>query len=151
MQTSFPLDVYRSDLTRVANDVFQAMMDLPIELREAWSAPAEVVTASVYLAGEWRGAVLVECARPQAYAFTSRFMGVEAPALDDMRDTMGEIANMLAGNLKSVLPRGVGLSMPSVVEGTDYSLRVCGGNSVERIAFSSPIGEFCVTLIEMLV
>jgi len=42
---------------------------------------------------------------------------------EDVRDALGELANMLAGNLKSVLPSGVVLSMPSVIEGSDYSLR----------------------------
>jgi chemotaxis protein CheX len=79
-------------------------------------------------------------------------MGVEMPAAidDDVRDVMGELANMVAGNLKSLLPRGVDLSMPSVVEGSDYSLRVCGVNAVERMTFSSTTGIFRITLIEML-
>jgi len=67
-----------------------------------------------------------------------------------VRDTMGELANMLAGNLKSVLPHGIGLSMPSVVEGTDYSLRICGGNLIDRMAFSGEMGVIWVTLIEVL-
>ena len=64
-------------------------------------------------------------------------MGIALPAAidDDVRDVMGELANMVAGNLKSLLPRGVDLSMPSVVEGSDYALRVCGVNAVERTDF----------------
>jgi len=37
-----------------------------------------------------------------------------------------------------------------VVEGSDYTLRVCGVNAVERMAFSSATGSFLITLIEML-
>ncbi len=69
---------------------------------------------------------------------------------DDVRDALGELANMLAGNLKSVWPHGIDLSMPSVVEGTDYSLRVCGGSLIDRMAFSGELGVIWVTLIEML-
>jgi hypothetical protein len=69
---------------------------------------------------------------------------------DDVRDSLGEIASMLAGSLKSVLPPGVGLSMPSVVEGADYSLRICGGNLAERAAFLSDAGLFWVTMIELV-
>jgi CheY-specific phosphatase CheX len=63
---------------------------------------------------------------------------------------MGELANMVAGNLKSLLPRGVVLSLPSVVVGSDYGLSVCGVSAVERITFSSATGNFRITLIEIL-
>jgi chemotaxis protein CheX len=78
-------------------------------------------------------------------------MGLPLPeeVNDDVRDTMGELANMLGGNLKSLLPRGVVLSMPSVVAG-DYSLRVCGGKAiVEHVAYRWPAGVFCITLVEI--
>jgi chemotaxis protein CheX len=69
---------------------------------------------------------------------------------DDVRDVLGELANMVAGNLKSLLPKGVDLSIPTVVEGRDYSLHVCGGNIVERSIFTGSAGDFCVTVIELL-
>jgi chemotaxis protein CheX len=79
-------------------------------------------------------------------------MGIALPAAvdDDVRDVMGELANMVAGNLKCLLPRGTGLSLPSVVEGSDYTLRVCGVHAVERMVFSSATGLFRITLIEVL-
>jgi hypothetical protein len=40
--------------------------------------------------------------------------------------------------------------MPSVVERTDYSQCICGGNSVDRLPFSSTTGVIWVTLIELL-
>jgi len=55
---------------------------------------------------------------------------------------------MIAGNLKPVLPPGVALSMPTLVEGTDYALRILGGNLAGMLAFYSPGGVFWVTLIE---
>jgi hypothetical protein len=38
--------------------------------------------------------------------------------------------------------------MPSVVEGANYSVRVCGSNRNNRMAFDSPDGPFWVTLVE---
>ena len=153
MQATFPLSVFRTDLAQIVVSVFQAMLNLEIGPTEmAWAPAPDMLTAAIYFAGEWKGAVLLECTRPQAYEFTRRLMSIETPAStnDDVRDTMGELANMLAGNLKSVLPRGIGLSMPSVVEGKDYSLRICGGNLIDRMPFSGAMGVFCVTLVEML-
>jgi len=153
MPACFSLDAYRDDLARVVESVFQTMIDLEVAVSDApWARSPDTITAAVHFAGDWRGAALVECDAPQACHFATRFMGIALPATidDDVRDAMGELANMVAGNLKSVLPRGVGLSMPSVVEGSDYTLRVCGAKAVERLIFSSALGAFRITLIEML-
>jgi chemotaxis protein CheX len=82
--------------------------------------------------------------------FTGRLLGIEPPEEfnDDVRDAVGELANMIAGNLKPLLPPGVALSMPTLVEGTDYALRILGGNLAGMLAFYSPGGVFWVTLIE---
>jgi chemotaxis protein CheX len=146
------LDVYRDNLASVVQSVFATMMNLEVTPCEApWTHAPNTVTSSVLFVGEWRGATLVECEAHQACQFAVHFMGVDLPAAvdDDVRDVMGELANMVAGNLKSLLPRGVELSIPSVVEGSDYALHVCrGANAMEQMTFSSPVGDFRVSLIE---
>jgi chemotaxis protein CheX len=153
MEAIFPLSVYRSDLTQIVESVFQTMLHLEVaQVDVIWEPAPDVITGAIYFAGTWKGAVLLECTRPQAYELTHRLMGIDTPANinDDVRDAMGEMANMLAGNLKSVLPHGIDLSMPSVVEGADYTLRVCGGSLIDRMPFSSELGVIWVTLIEVL-
>jgi chemotaxis protein CheX len=153
MVEAFRIDTYREDLGRIAHDIFDTMLGLEIQPAEQeWQPARDRLIGAVYLAGAWRGAVLLECDRDQARHFTDRLMSVPVPeeVNDDVRDTMGELANMIGGNLKSILPRGVVLSMPSVVEGSDYSLRICGGDAlVERAAYRTPEGVFWVTLVEL--
>jgi CheY-specific phosphatase CheX len=97
--------------------------------------------------------VLLECGHALACDFTSRLISIPLPAKvdDDVRDSIGELANMLGGNFKALLPRGTSLSTPSVVDGSDYHLRICGGGHavVERVAYRSPAGIFWITLVEM--
>jgi chemotaxis protein CheX len=153
MTVSSSLEIYREDLARIVQSVFRTMMDLDAATSDApWKHSPDMITSAVHFVGEWRGAALVECNVPQALQFAARFMGIEMPSAidDDVRDVMGELANMVAGNLKSLLPRGSDLSMPSVVEGSDYALRVCGVNAAERMTFSSAAGAFRVTLIEII-
>jgi len=152
MPAPFPLTAYRDDLKRIVQSVFRAMMDLEVEAAgDAWPRAPDCVTSAVEFVGGWRGAVLLECCAGPACRFAGLFMGIPAPAAvdGDVRDVMGELANMVAGNLKSVLPRGVDLSMPLVVLGNDYTLQFCGGKLVERAAFASPAGGFGVTLVEL--
>jgi chemotaxis protein CheX len=146
------LNVYRDDLARVVQSVFQTMMDLEVTPSDMpWTHSPDTITSAVLYVGPWRGAMLLGCQAPQACQFAARFMGVELPGgIDaDVRDVMGELANMVAGNLKSLLPPGLELSTPIVVEGGDYALQMCGSvNAMERLTFSSAVGIFHVTLIE---
>ena len=143
---------YRANVVPVVDMVFATMLGLKVEpYPMPWVRPTEMVTAAVYFAGEWRGAVLLECTRRQARTFAQLLMPIDPAAMtdEDVRDALGELANMLAGNLKSVLPSGVVLSMPSVIEGSDYSLKICGKRSIERVLFWSIEDIFGVTLVDM--
>jgi len=113
-----------------------------------WRPSADRLTAAVHLAGDWSGALLLEVDRAQACRLAGRFLSIDTPrAVDDVvRDVLGELANMIGGNLKCVLTKGIQLSMPSVVDGNDYSLRVCGAEIRERLAFESAEGPFWVTV-----
>jgi chemotaxis protein CheX len=148
----FPVDVYGSDIAQIVSDVFQTMIEAEVlPVGPPYAVRENTVTAAIFFAGTWRGAVLVECDEAQARRWTSRLMSIPEPDTftDDVRDAMGEIVNMVGGNLKSVLPHGVALSMPSVVQGRSYSLRVCGSNMVNHQGFVTADGPFWVTLVEV--
>ena len=140
---------YRPGILQITEAVFDTM--LGIAVRGAEGRPGDEryeLTAAVYYAGAWKGAVLLECSLEQAMDWGSRLMGLPAPiAPEDARDSLGELCNILAGNLKPLLPPGVGLSTPSVVKGADYTLRICGDSLCERLYFRDPAGDFRVTLI----
>ncbi len=153
MADPFALSIYHDDLTRIVQSVFGTMMELEVTPVPApWVHSSDAIAAAVHFVGEWRGATLVETGGPQARHFAHKFMGIPIPPAidDDVRDVMGELANMVAGNLKSLLPHGVDISVPSVVEGSDYSLRISHGNLVEQAHFTSVAGDFCITVVESL-
>jgi len=54
---------------------------------------------------------------------------------------------MIGGNLKCVLTKGIALSMPSVVDGNDYSLRVCGARTSHRLSFQCEEGPFWIIVL----
>lgn len=153
MTVAFQIDSYQAEVTRIVEDVFRTMLNLAVEQCLKASPPTPgTLTASVHFAGEWKGAVLLQCKPAQAFVFTSRLIaGIRPVRVDaDVRDALGELANMLGGNLKSVLPPGVALSMPSVVEGSDYAVHICGGNAAATVSFASDLGAFWVTLVQVL-
>ena len=80
-------------------------------------AGPDQIAAAVFFAGLWQGAIPLECGRDETLAFASSLMRIDQSAVndDDARDAMGEIVNMIGRKFESVLPHGVGLSLPSVV------------------------------------
>ena len=149
MSTTLPNETYRLGISQITEAVFATMLELPIHATEPRFQDTHYeLTAAVYYAGAWKGAVLLECSLGQAMDWGSRLMQIPAPvASEDARDSLGELCNVLAGNLKPLLPPGVGLSTPSVVKGADYTLRICGDTLCERLHFADPSGDFRVTLI----
>ena len=149
MTATLPNESYRLGILQITQAVFSTMLELPIRATDPRPGNERYeLTAAVYYAGAWKGAVLLECSLEQAMGWGSRLMQTAAPvASEDARDSLGELCNVLAGNLKPLLPSGVGLSTPSVVRGADYTLRVCGDTLCERLCFADPAGDFRVTLI----
>jgi chemotaxis protein CheX len=144
------IQIAPDDLAQIVESVFQSMLNLDVSWSELpWVASEDRLTAAVHMAGDWNGAVLLECDRNQACRFAGRFLSSDPPLeVDDVvRDMLGELVNMIGGNLKSVLARGLGLSMPSVVDGSDYSLRFCRAKVHERIALECEEGPFWVTVL----
>lgn len=85
----------------------------PFDATGAWSA-------AVTIAGEWQGVVTVEVAEVVARRLTAGMLAIpsEDEVTDgDVADAVGELVNMVGGNLKSLMPGPSVLSLPSVAAG----------------------------------
>ena len=145
MPTEFSTEILTSALAQIVESVFETMMSLEVtECETPWFPSGDRLTSALHLAGEWNGAVLLECDRRQACRFAGRFLSLDPPGtVDDVvRDLLGELANMICGNLKSTLAPGAVLAMPEVVAGEPSEL--VGEPAAERCSFSSDDGPFCV-------
>jgi chemotaxis protein CheX len=150
MPTELRIEIQPSELAQIVESVFAAMLGLEAsECGTPWFPGADRLTSAVHLAGDWNGAVLLECDQRQACRFAGRFLSMDpSDTVDDVvRDVLGELANMIGGNLKCVLSQGIRLSMPTVMDGSDYSLRVCGVEVQLRLAFQCDDGLFWVTVL----
>ena len=137
------------ELSDIVQAVFQTMMH--VEVAPSLDIPpprGEMVTAAVYLTGAFQGAVLLHCPPWQACGLAAEFLKRTPPSTvdDDVLDVMGELANMVAGNLKCTLLPGTHLSIPSVTQGSDSTIRLCGTRPVQRTAFRTPLGPIWVTM-----
>jgi chemotaxis protein CheX len=93
------------------------------------------LTSMIGLGGGIRGLLAVHCPASVAKAITSEFLGMDVEELDDdVKDAIGEIANMVAGNLKvsyAKIDINIELAIPTSVIGESF--HVAGINAARRI------------------
>jgi chemotaxis protein CheX len=116
------------EIRDIARTIWTSLFDLAIEAGPdpAGAVQAEV-TSLVHIDGAWRGAVVVQCQMGLATALSqAMFQSPDAPTFAEVCDALGEVTNMLAGNLKALLPEPSVLSLPAVARGSDYEVAVPG-------------------------
>ncbi len=125
--------------------------DLEVITREVWTSfldgdpsgliaasgelPADLITGCVYLSGAYTGSIMLQCSPPAARDAAAAFFAMPPGAVTqtEVVDALGEIANMVGGNVKSMLPGPSTLSLPSVVQG---QLSVPGTRVVREVQLS---------------
>jgi chemotaxis protein CheX len=149
MPAELTVELMPHDVAQIVESVFENMLGLEVvECGEPWFQGSDRMTAAVHLTGIWNGAFELECSRSQACFFAGRFLSKNPPAVVDdvVRDVLGELANMIGGNLKCVLPKGLRLTMPAVVDGSDR-VQVCGAEVQASLCFQCSEGLFWVTIL----
>lgn len=74
------------------------------------------LTGHISITGAWDGVVNIDCPQALVQEAAATMFGMEIDELgtEEIEDTLGELTNMIAGNIKTLLPQPCTLSMPSV-------------------------------------
>ena len=106
-------------VTQLTQEIWAALFDpdgsaelLPGEL------PGYDVVARTEISGAWNGTVCLSCSRRAARHATSAMFDLPDDELTqaDINDAVGELVNVVGGNIKSLLPGPSVLSLPIVSE-----------------------------------
>jgi chemotaxis protein CheX len=121
--------IEKQDLERMTNEIWGGMLQMEVHCSAVTRKPQRGIGACVLITGAWEGAVSVDCSFELATKAAARFLAIEPDfvQVDQVRDAMGELANMSAGSVKPLLPKPSQLSLPSVADGTDYTFSVPQG------------------------
>jgi len=129
------------DIVQISTDIWTSTLGFDIRhIPEDMGIPAGTpsMIGCIQIAGDWEGAVTLFC--PETLARKAAAAMFDTPAEDlseeEIQDTLGELTNMTAGNIKTFLPPSCLISLPSVAEGTDYRLVVPGGKIIAQTSFS---------------
>jgi chemotaxis protein CheX len=128
-----------------AADVFSTMLGLEIVNEPEFTdqnAPtiSDGVLAFVGIAGTWAGAGAISCSAAFACRICNQLLMTEATSVnEEVLDAAGEVANMIIGNFKTMAEEELGplgLSIPTVIYGRNFTSRSLGTNTWVVLPFS---------------
>jgi|SRR5579859_94311 len=141
-----------ADIEDITRTIWATLFDLPLELRDAGELGPESssVTSCVQIDGAWHGALVLKCPMALAQTLTAQMFQTDelVPDLEEVRDALGELANVVGGNVKALLPAPSQISLPAVAIGSDYELSVIGTSEVASVSFSCDGHPLLVTLLQ---
>ncbi|MEO5838347.1 MAG: chemotaxis protein CheX [Acidimicrobiales bacterium] len=139
-----------SEIEDIVKTIWETLVDVPID-RGTSDGPGDdsTVTGIVNIEGAWHGAVLVRCPLALASVVTAAmFQSEHDPTTDEIRDAVGELTNMVAGNVKSLLPAPSVISLPTVAFGKHYEISVVGTHTVIAVSFMSESHPLVVSVVQ---
>ncbi len=137
-----------------AIEIFSTMVMMDVSVSEEGVNDSgrlqDTITGLIGLAGTHKGVLAIHIPHPVALAITSNFLGIDISEInEDVEDAVGELANMLGGNVKTVLTengRDIDLSLPSTISGSSYHFQP--SKDVEKVVvrFETAHGPFLIEL-----
>jgi chemotaxis protein CheX len=130
----------RCATTEVFSTMFgMEIAPMPEHLDQTPPMISDGVMALVGFAGTYTGAGVVTCDAKFAIQICNRFlMSEETSVNEDVLDAMGELANMAVGNFKTMIENDlgpIGLSIPTVIYGRNFTSRSVGSNDWVVVPF----------------
>lgn len=110
----------------------------------------DMVTGRIFVTGAWTGSIEVEASRELATDAAARMLGIELDTVSfaDVKDALGELTNIIGGNIKSMLPGPSHLSLPAVWEGSAPRIRRQHEQKVDGATLVSGDERLSVTVWE---
>jgi len=141
-------------ISDIVREIFELMVAMPTvkPLPSTAQIDASVcgVTGMLGFAGTYNGLISLHCPVELALGITSHMLGCDCNEVnDDLRDAIGEVANMLGGNVKRVLSKGgldVRLSIPTVIFGGEHAVNVLSDPDCLVVAFDADGGVLLIGL-----
>lgn len=139
-------------------EVFSGMLGMyvaPEPPAEPGMTHVNSISGIVGFAGRAKGMLAVHTPEVTALAITGGFLGIDMTEInEEVKDAIGELANMLAGSVKLSLAESsseIRLSIPSVICGDSYTVNAPTEGQGLIIPFSIAEGKFFVEfhLVEM--
>ena len=129
-------------LRGATQEVFDTMLSMELSEQDVQAmAEGNRIVGSVSLAGSASGTVNIHVSDAFACQITANMLGMDLDEIDsdeEVHDVIGELSNMIGGDLKSRLCDAgftCELSIPSITSGKDFNIESKGWAVKERVCF----------------
>lgn len=121
----------KSFISNAIQEVFDMMLSMELTADEAGAAQSmngNRIVGAVSFAGQILGSVSMHVGKPFAQLMTAAMLGMESDEIDseeEVHDVIGELINMIGGDLKSRMCDAgfdCALSIPSITSGSDFRI-----------------------------
>jgi chemotaxis protein CheX len=104
------------EVVEVTQSVWLSLLGEELAPVDDTTETGAMLSGCVQLSGAFEGAVSVDCAAPLARTVTGVMFEMEPSKAsgEELADAIGEITNMIGGNIKALLPGPSVLSLPTV-------------------------------------
>ncbi len=145
---------YKEIINQAVGEIFSTMFFLEVTVLagEPASRPDQrMLSGMLGFAGNLQGTVIIHLPEEVSIAITNAFLELDLDEVnDEVKDAIGELANMVAGGIKYLLPeqgQDVQLSIPSVISGRGYTCEAPGKTARFAVEFETAGGRFITELL----
>ena len=104
------------EIQKYTHLVCSILLDFEISpLPDSYEMPsAKMFLGSVQITGEWNGAIMLSLPSTLVNTLTEKMFSLESgkASIEEKKDAIGEMVNMIGGNIKALLPQPCALSAP---------------------------------------
>ncbi len=145
---------FAKKIVETTEEIFSTMIFMDVSPEPALEEGKQVldchVSAMIGLTGSISAMLSIHCPEATGLAIAGGMLGMELEEIDaDVKDALGEIANMMAGGLKerfSTEDIDLELAIPTTVTGKSYTISAPKDSRRVVIPFSIEQGQFFVEI-----
>jgi chemotaxis protein CheX len=141
-----------NQIRSIVRSVWSTQLGLEIQDAEGPAQPPlpETMTAAIHISGDYHGAIVLESSRIIIRLAASIMFDLPTEELVDAdeRDVIGELANVVAGNIKALIAGSNSISLPTIIEGSDYRVSTLDVKSRTDFRFTLDGESMTVTIVE---
>lgn len=132
------MTINQEQLAEIVATVWSSLLGMTVREQESESAATEEwhsASATVHISGSWNGLVILSCSTTLVRRAAAAMFEMSVDDLDDLEvaDALGELVNIIGGNLKCLLPEPSQLSLPTVSLGAAHVVTIPGAGLVEHV------------------
>ncbi len=145
---------FTKNIVAATEEIFNTMIFMALQAEPPLEGAEQVlgchVSAIIGLSGDCTAMLGVHCPEAVGLAISTAMLGIEIKEIDaDVKDALGEIANMLAGGLKERLATkniNLELAIPTAIAGKSYTISSPARSNRIVVPFTVEQGSFFVEI-----